>query len=92
MGVIWSQEVATIMSNIPEESKTEFSMLKLDIENMAKEMGVKKIDLGVFLKLKVDFNKIYTNPIRGEFTNHFKEAMKVEFNPQAEYPKMFNLP
>lgn len=84
MGIIWSQEVACVMSNIPEAAKTEFSIFKLDIENMAKEIGLKRIDLDTFLKFKIDVDRLYSNPIRGEFTHHFKGALKVEFNPQAE--------
>lgn len=84
MGANWSQEVACIMSNIPEGAKTEFSLFKLDIEKIARDNDIKQIDLDSFLKFKIDVNRLYSNPLRGQFTHHFKEATKVEFNPQAE--------
>ena len=77
----WSQELIAFMSNIPEANKTEFSVIKLNAEQMARKEGIRMIELHDFLKFKIEPEKLYLNALRDQFTPHFKGVWKIEFNP-----------
>ena len=69
------------MSNIPKESRKEFSMLKMEIEQAAQKLGLKELTLEDFLEISPPVDKLYFNPLRDQFEPHFKSVLKLEFNP-----------
>ena len=85
MGLRWSKESVSIMSNIPSAGKSHFSGIKLEIERKAKQENVKEIGIEELLRYNIELDKIYQNCLKSEFNSHFRSAEKVLFNPVNPY-------
>lgn len=85
MGLRWSKESISIMSNIPQTGKSHFSGVKLEVERKAKQEGIKEIGINELERYTLELDKFYQNSLKSEFSCHFKSASKVLFNAVNPY-------